>query len=242
MPLMLFILAIGLSERLGHWIHHAIVVGGYPALFGLLFACGLGLMLPEDVPLITAGVLIQHGQFHWAIAAICAWFGIIGGDCVLYSLGRKFGHDVSKIPVIGRHVNPDRMARVEHWFAHWGVWVVVIGRMFAGVRGAMVVVAGATRFPFWKFLIADGLAAVVSGGIFIMLGYTFASNMHRLREMVDRVRGAMLLGTIVLVILIVAFVVWHNKRKREPGKKADELPATSPGSKGESPAPFGPTP
>src|SRR5258708_2647964 len=125
--------------------------GGCAVLFGLLFACGLGLPLPEDIPLITAGFLIYEGKLNFALAAFCAWCGIIGGDCMLYLLGRKFGDDVSKIPFIGRHVDKRRMAKVERWFAHWGVWVVAIGRLFAGVRGAMVVVAGATRFTFVKF-------------------------------------------------------------------------------------------
>ena len=42
--------------------------------------------------------------------------------------------------------------------------------MFAGIRGAMVVAAGAMRFNFIKFVIADGLAALVSGGLFVWLG------------------------------------------------------------------------
>ncbi|MDB5911270.1 MAG: hypothetical protein JWP34_5387, partial [Massilia sp.] len=36
-----------LEEIIRQWISH----GGYYVLFGLLFACGLGLPLPEDVPL-----------------------------------------------------------------------------------------------------------------------------------------------------------------------------------------------
>lgn len=211
---MTFLLAHSLNERIGHWIHHAIQVGGYPALFALLFACGLGLPLPEDIPLITAGILIENGQFHWAIAALCAWLGIIGGDCVLYNLGKRFGADITKIPVLGRHVNAERMARVEHWFAHWGVWVVVVGRMFAGIRGAMVVVAGATRFTFWKFLIADGLAAVVSGGLFLILGYTFARNLHRLHELVHQIKGGMLIGGVALLALIVLLILWRRHKER----------------------------
>ena len=35
--------------------------------------------------------------------------------------------------------------------------VVGIGRMFAGIRGGMVIAAGTTRYRFIKFIIADGL-------------------------------------------------------------------------------------
>src|SRR5437762_430594 len=129
--------------------------GGYVVLFGLLFACGLGLPLPEDVPLIISGALIARGQMHLALAAVCAWCGIIGGDIVLYHLGKKFGLEITRVPFIGKHVTKSRIRRVEKLFESYGVGVVAVGRLFAGIRGAMVVAAGAIRYNFVTFIIAD---------------------------------------------------------------------------------------
>src|ERR1700709_478090 len=99
----------GLDEqRIVDLISH----GGYAVLFGLLFACGLGLPLPEDIPLLIAGAMVAAGKFNIVIASVCAWCGIIGGDCVLYHLGRLFGNGVSKIPIIGRHVKPEHLQRL----------------------------------------------------------------------------------------------------------------------------------
>src|SRR3954464_8744490 len=77
--------------------------GGYAVLFGLLFACGLGLPLPEDIPLMIAGALVAKGQMHLVGAAIAAWCGIIGGDILLYHFGRKFGLEVTRMPWVGKH-------------------------------------------------------------------------------------------------------------------------------------------
>ncbi|HEY7117870.1 MAG TPA: hypothetical protein VH475_14875, partial [Tepidisphaeraceae bacterium] len=63
---------------------------GYFVLFGLLFSCGLGMPLPEDIPLLVAGMLVGAGRMHLLTAAICAWCGIIGGDCILYYMGHRF--------------------------------------------------------------------------------------------------------------------------------------------------------
>src|SRR5215469_10858841 len=166
------------ADHIWKWIEHY----GYFGIFGLLFCCGLGLPLPEDIPLLAAGALVYQGKLHLALVAICAWCGIIGGDCVLYHIGKFFGYEVPKLPVIGHHVNAERMRKVEKMFDKWGIWVVAIGRMFAGIRGAMVVVAGATKFTFWKFLLADGLAAVVSGGLFLYLGYAFGRHIVEIVE------------------------------------------------------------
>src|SRR5436853_2792945 len=63
-------------------IQRFVEAGGYYVIFGLLFACGLGLPLPEDVPLIIGGYFVATGHLHLTILAISAWLGIIGGDCV----------------------------------------------------------------------------------------------------------------------------------------------------------------
>ncbi|MEO6435726.1 MAG: hypothetical protein ABIP55_08180, partial [Tepidisphaeraceae bacterium] len=78
--------------------------GGLFILFGLLFACGLGLPMPEDIPLLAAGYFIAQGKFHWIPACVVAWLGIIGGDCVLYSFGRRYGLNVTRVPFVGTHV------------------------------------------------------------------------------------------------------------------------------------------
>ena len=162
--------------------------GGYFILFGLLFACGLGLPMPEDIPLLAAGYFIALDKFQWIPVAVVAWLGIIGGDCVLYSFGRRYGLNITRVPFIGKHVTRERILRAEELFERWGIWVVAIGRMFAGIRGAMVVAAGATRFSFLKFVIADGLAALVSGGLFVWLGYWAGKKLGSISEMRAKIK------------------------------------------------------
>src|SRR5258707_15305073 len=161
---------------------------GYLVLFGLLFSCGLGMPLPEDIPLLVAGMLVGAGKMHLLIVAICAWCGIIGGDCVLYYMGHRFGLNITKVPFIGKHVTKDRIVQAERLFAKYGVWVVGVGRLFAGIRGAMVVAAGTIRFNVVRFLIADGLGAIVSGGLFMALGYWAGKKLGDLEELRKKIQ------------------------------------------------------
>jgi membrane protein DedA with SNARE-associated domain len=206
---------------------------GYLGIFGLLFCCGLGLPLPEDIPLLAAGALVAQGKLNLAIVAICAWCGIIGGDCVLYHIGKFFGYEVPRLPVIGHHVTVERMRKVEKLFEKWGIWVVAVGRMFAGIRGAMVVVAGATRFTFWKFLIADGLAAIVSGGLFVYLGYAFGRHIVEIVEVGKHYSLVVVLGITVIVLL----VVWWRQKSR--GRHRDSAESVEPQTPAANPAPQG---
>ena len=199
-----------IEEHVIRWVQN----GGYLTLFGLLFACGLGLPLPEDIPLLAAGYMIYIGKFKLFWVAICAWSGIIGGDCVLYNLGRRFGLEVTKVPFIGNHLTLDRIYWVEARFKRYGIWVVAVGRMLAGIRGAMVVCAGTIRYPFWKFLLADGLAAIVSGGLFIALGYWFGNRMDALRANVAQVKSWVLLALIIAGIGFGAWIWFRRSRHR----------------------------
>jgi membrane protein DedA with SNARE-associated domain len=192
---------------------------GYFVLFGLLFSCGLGVPIPEDIPLLVAGALVGSGHMSLVPAAILAWLGIVGGDCVLYYLGHHFGLNITKLPLIGKHVTLTRIKRAELLFQRYGTWVVAIGRLFAGIRGAMVVAAGTIRFSFIKFLVADGLAAVVSGGMFIFLGFKFGQNLRMVAHAIHR-NAAFLL--VILVIATIAFVFWKIRAAK---KHALELKA-----------------
>jgi membrane protein DedA with SNARE-associated domain len=201
--------------------------GGYFVIFGLLFACGLGLPLPEDIPLILGGFFAGKGDLNLVIVSIVAWCGIIGGDCVLYSIAKKYGLNITKIPFIGSHVTQERIIKAEHLFEKYGVWIVAIGRLFAGIRGAMVIAAGAIRYNFVKFVIADGLAALVSGGMFIAVGVWAGrkfgnKKISEIRAMIKPYEHWIILGIIIAVILVIAYIWFRKKRDQSPSQAVME--------------------
>jgi membrane protein DedA with SNARE-associated domain len=197
--------------RVRHWIER----GSYPVLFGLLFSCGLGFPLPEDVPLIASGILIFHHRMSLVLAAPLAWLGIVGGDCVLYALGYHFGERIVDVPIIGRHVTLPRLKRAERLFLQYGAAMVFLGRMFMGIRGAMVVTAGTSRFKLIKFLIADGLGAICSGGLFMWLGYCGGEYGPEMMHQVHAVKRAIWMSAAALGVLLGIFFFWRDRRGRK---------------------------
>jgi membrane protein DedA with SNARE-associated domain len=199
-------------DQVRQWIE----VGGYFLIFGLLFACGMGLPLPEDIPLFLGGFFVAQGRLNLVIVAIVAWCGIIGGDCVLYHFGRKYGMNITRVPFIGRHVTRQRIEQAAHLFSRYGIWVVAVGRLFAGIRGAMVVAAGTTRFNFVKFVVADGIAALISGGLFVALGYwcgTLVGDPKQfMEEKVDPYKPWVFAGIGLIVVLVILYIWWRRKR------------------------------
>jgi membrane protein DedA with SNARE-associated domain len=193
-------------------IERWIVKWGYSAIFGLLFSCGLGVPIPEDVPLIISGILIYHHQMTWAIAAPIAWLGIMSGDTVLYCLGYYLGHNITKVPLIGKHVSVARIERAEKMFVTYGVGIVAVGRLFMGVRGAMVVAAGTSRFRYIKFIAVDGLAAIASGGMFMALGYWGADKGPAMWDKIHEFRWATVIVGLIGAIGLFIFI-WTRSRR-----------------------------
>ena len=189
--------------------------GGYFILFGLLFACGLGLPLPEDIPLLLGGYFVALGRMNIVWVGVLAWLGIIGGDCCLYWLSRKYGMGITKVRFIGSHVTESRIVWAEKKFEEYGVWVVAVCRLFAGVRGAMVIAAGVVRFNFFKFVVADGIAALFSGGLFVYLGWLAGKKLGSVAQMRERIKNYehyVIIALIVAVVLFVVYLWWRRKR------------------------------
>jgi membrane protein DedA with SNARE-associated domain len=220
---MTFVLALNL-ERVVELMD--IGLAGYFVLFGLLFSCGLGMPLPEDIPLLVGGALVGAGKMNLVWVGVCAWAGIIGGDCVLYYLGHRFGLNITKVPFVGKHVTKARILQAERLFERYGVWVVAVGRLFAGIRGAMVVAAGTIRFSFWKFVIADGLAALLSGGLFVWLGMKFGQNLKPIEEQIHRYGTWVFLGLVGLLLMWAAYYYWRKRGARTPSEVAADVVET----------------
>ena len=220
------VLAVSMTT-VEQWIQ----VGGPFALFGILFACGLGLPLPEDIPLTIAGFMVAQDDMNLIAACIAGWCGIIGGDLMLYHFGRKFGLEITRVPFIGKHVTVDRIRKAEGLFARYGIWVVAVGRLFAGIRGAMVIAAGATRFNLVKFIIADGLAALVSGGLFLALGhwagkhFDTITDLSEARKKIAGIEHWVIIGLLGALLLVGVYIWWRKKNRATLSEKAMEKAA-----------------
>ncbi len=208
----LFFLAFSFST-IQRWVTERGFTGGVVVIFLLLFACGMGLPLPEDIPLIIAGAFLCTDTKSWIITGTAAWCGIIGGDCIIYFMGRRYGMEITRAPLIGKHLTRERIEAVKKQFDSYGVGVVAIGRLFAGIRGAVVFCAGAIRFNFIKFLIVDGLAAIISGGLFMLLGHWIGDQLndpasqkkiHEFKEIIIAVAALLGLG-------LVLFILWRRR-------------------------------
>lgn len=185
----------------------------YLGIFLWLLACSLGLPLPEDVPLLTAGFLVHKGLANLYLMIPVAMIGVLGGDCVLFGVGKRFGHHVVEHRFFRRIVNPSRLIMAERLFQRHGLKIIFIGRFLPGLRPMIFMAAGILRVPFSTFLAVNGFAACISVPTLVVLGKVFGNNLDRIKHDVQTVTNTVVLIVLVLGLAAVG-IYFHRRQKR----------------------------
>lgn len=189
---------------------------GLFAVFLALILTPFGLPIPEDVSLLAAGILSATGHAGLPEALVVGYLGVIGGDIISWTFGRRVG--LQPTGFIARLVGPDDIARIERFYRRYGSWAIVIARQFPGMRMPAFFFAGASGVSLPRFLLLDGTAALVTVGVFVMLGRVFADDLSEVVSFMDEFRFYAGFG----VGLLVAVVVWRVLRRMSERKANDQ--------------------
>jgi len=225
LPALLDLLASADFQWVQEWMSQAF----YPALLSILVLASLGIPIPEDIPLIAAGVILAtHGDSvaTWPFTLLVAFCGIMSGDVILYTMGRRWGSDVVNHRWVRRLLTPARFQVMKRHFHRHGTWMCFIGRFFMGIRGAMCLTAGATHFPFLRFFLADFAGAVLSVPFFVWLGYWFAQNIPLLLTYMKDVQGVVLIALVAAIVIGV--VIYKIRKARRGAGLAEKLAPARP--------------
>jgi membrane-associated protein len=184
---------------------------GYPLLFLLIAIETMGIPVPGETALITAGVVASRGKLQIEIVVALAAAAAILGDNVGFALGRKVGRRVLNAPgPLYRH--RIRVLRVgEPFFDRHGPKAVFLGRWVTGLRITAAWLAGANRmrwpvFLFWNAL--GGIAWASSVGLLAyFLGHT--------AEQYLKASGLIALGAVVLAGGTVWLVLRLRRERAE---------------------------
>ena len=115
----------------------------YICVLVVLLAASFGLPIPEDIPLLTGGWLCYRGHASLPIMIIVGMVGVLTGDFVLFSLGRRWGHHIVEHRFFRRVVNPSRLLLAETLFERHGIRIIFAGRFLPGVRAGQALPAQA---------------------------------------------------------------------------------------------------
>jgi membrane-associated protein len=136
---------------------------GYLGIFLIVFADSgvlLGLVLPGDSLLFTAGLLASQGHLNLWLLMLVASLGAILGDSVGYAFGKRAG------PKLFARENAwfftqHHLDRARHFYARHGGKTIVLARFLHFVRTLAPMIAGAADMHYGTFLVYN-----IVGGLF----------------------------------------------------------------------------
>lgn len=189
----------------------------------VLITCGLGVPLPEDIPLITGGWLVgREGSLPLMI--ITGLVGILIGDSMIFRAGQSFGEKLLETR-LGRHIPGEKVQRTIHAFDRHGAKFIIAARFVPGLRAVTYFVAGLTGVPYWKFITFDGLAACVSAPAWVYLGWW--ARQHRMLNRVWQWSARTQIAT--FCFLAVVALIWFTVAKmRRRARRRAGLPSIPP--------------
>lgn len=189
------------------------------AIFLILIVCGLGVPIPEDITLISGGILISYNFSNFWTILLVSTAGILCGDSVVYLLGRFLGEKIIRSNIISKLLKVKHIDTVEKALDQYGNYIVFLARFMPGLRMPVYFTVGTFKRSFLSFFLIDALAAIISVPLWIYVGMVFGQNLPLLEEYIARMQYGLyiILTAIILVIVLLHFlnkklIGWFSKK------------------------------
>jgi membrane protein DedA with SNARE-associated domain len=204
----------------------ALLDGSIVLVFMWLLAGSIGLPLPEDFGLLSAGVLIHRGIVEPVVGMAVVFAAVLLGDGILFYSARRLGPAAYNSRLGRKLLPPARRERLEQAFQRHGGRMVFIGRHLAGLRAAVFAMAGINRVRPRTFFVWDAIAACITVPTTVVLGWLGSEHADRMRAGVARVEHHVLMGAAVALLV---YISWRHMRLiRGRRAAATESPAGAP--------------
>ena len=182
-------------------------------MFLVLFAAGLGVPIPEELPILTAGVLAHEGLVRWWVALPVCLLGVLSGDAALYWAGFHWGERVLDWRIVRLVLSRDRERRLKEAYKRHGVKIVFTARHVMGLRAAAFLTAGIVHLPFGRFLLVDAAASFVGVPLGFGIAFFFTDQLEEVIHDVHRVEGWLALVAVAVVALWIAWGSFRRARR-----------------------------
>lgn len=203
-------------EGVGTWIEQVIawlvsVVDqlGIIGIFIMTFLESTFAPIPSEITMIPAGYLVQQGKMDLVSVLIASITGTIGGAYFNYWIAKRFGR--SLFLRYGKYffMTPEKLAKLELFFAKHGAISTFTGRLIPGVRHYISFPAGLAQMDVKKFFIYTALGGALWMIVLITLGFYIGKNQELMATYLPLIK----LGIFTFIALLATYYIIRNKRR-----------------------------
>src|SRR5713101_5831137 len=196
-------------------------------LFVAVFAEQIGLPIPAVPVLLAAGALAGAGKMSLALAILLGVTACLLGDFICYCLGGHRGAQVLKV-LCRISLEPDSCVRqTENFFIRHGTRSLVLAKFIPGLSTVTPDLAGLFGVSVERFLLYNGLGALLWTAAFIAPGYLFSDQLEQIAAQAARFGGSLVVVIVGALALYIVYKYVHRqlllRKLRIARITADEL-------------------
>jgi len=180
-------------------------------LFAAVFAEQAGLPIPAVPVLLAAGALAGAGKMNLAMALGLGVIACLLGDLIWYYLGRHRGVQVLKV-LCRISLEPDSCVRqTENFFIRHGTRSLILAKFIPGLSTVTPALAGLFKVNVGRFLLYNGLGALLWTAAFIAPGYLFSDQLEWVAAQAARFGSSLVVLVAGALALYIAYKYIHRQ-------------------------------
>ena len=201
---------VSIIDFLANFVIQTINVIGYAGIFFLMLAESCGVPMPSEVIMPFSGFLVEAGRLNFWLVVVIGTLGNVAGSILAYYVGLLGGRPL--IEKFGRYIliSKHDLNLADKWFARFGEWAVLIGRLLPVVRTYISFPAGIAKMNFKKFVGFTLLGTLPWSILFTWLGVKAGKNWEMIRLQLHNFD----LLIIILIIVVVVAYIWRHLKYR----------------------------
>jgi membrane-associated protein len=172
---------------------------GYPAMFFALCLGIVGMPIPDEVIVMTGGMVASFHLLEPIPAFIMTYLGVVSGLSIGYVLGRIMGP-----PVLIRLSKKKRVAKYiensQQLLNRFGRSALIISYLFPVVRHIVPYLVGINNMSFPRYAVFSYSSGFVWTLFYFILGYFFGNNIGTIGTFVYQFGWYMLIAGLLLFV------------------------------------------
>ena len=185
----------------------------YIGLFFILFICGLGAPIPEEITLVIGGYLAYQGFTQYPQTVLTGLIGVTVGDLTLFYIGNRWGTELVNHHRLNWIFTKKRMAKAQAYLRKYGKRTIFIARFLSGIRSGVYLTVGALKMDLFDFFKMDLLAALLSVPLLISIGYYFGGHIDNIMIVIHK-SNRLFLALIAIVVVMITSVYLLKRYKK----------------------------
>jgi membrane protein DedA with SNARE-associated domain len=164
--------------------------------------------IPGDTTVVFGAYLAGIGKLDILTVFFLTTLGSTGGFLILFLIGKYYGREFF-LSKNFRFFPKESIFKVEKWFHHYGVGLILANRFLSGARSVISLIAGISNMNISTTIVAALISSILWNALLLSGGYFIGNNWQMVVTLVKSYNQLLVIAMIVSLLLY-----FWKKRKR----------------------------